>query len=486
MRYAIGLGAFVVGHAALGLPLEPGEKADAPRRPESCIVAEPFFLDRAEMDNLAPIPAPVYQLDTRGHVIGAFDPIFRDRGATNNRINIVFVGDGYLSSQLPQYAIDVQSGVDRLFSYEPFKTYKNFFAIYRVDVVSNVSGVSNDPTEGISRNTPLGMYFWCGGTERALCVSSTNTVRQYANNAPFPPDQVLAVANSSKYGGVGYPSSDVGTYAGSNFSAPEVAVHEFGHSFADLADEYEYGGPTTHVASEPSAFDVSIYTKAQMLAQSRKWFRWMGVNDPAFDGLVDCYEGGDYSYFGIYRPTYNSMMRSLNRPFNLPSAEQIITSIYKVVKPIDSTIPVALTNVTRTTTLSASLIQPIGHPLKVEWLVGSAIVPGQTGSSFDLSTFNFRKGASTVRCRATDETTWLKNPIVRSTYLTQEKKWYISIAPCLADLSGDRNVDDDDFVLFASAYNELLTDAGDMNGDGVTDDADFVIFATQYDLLVCP
>jgi len=470
---------------ALALPPEPGVQHAHPHSGEGCIVTEPPFLDRAAMDNLTPIPAPIYRLDTRGRELEMLDPVFRDRGLVNNRVNLVFVGDGYLASQLGQYALDVESGASRLFAYEPFASYKNFFAVYRVDVVSTVSGVSNDPSPGMPRNTPLQMSFWCSGTERLLCVNTT-VARQYANNAPFPPDQVLAVANSSKYGGAGYWTADVGTYSGSNSASPEVAVHELGHSFADLADEYEYGGPTTHSASEPSAANVSILGKTAMLAQSRKWFRWIGVNDPAFDGLHDCFEGGDYSYYGIYRPSNDSMMRNLYRPFNLPSAEALIASIYRLAKGIDSTTPAELTTVTRTSTLSASLLLPTAHPKKIEWFVGTAIVPGQTSTVFDLSTFNFRKGAATIRIRVTDETPWVRNPVTKSSLLTQEKKWYITVAPCLADLTGDRYVDDSDFLEFAHAYDELATDAGDMNSDGLTDDADFSIFVPQYDALVCP
>lgn len=485
MRHAVGIGTALFGHLALALPPEPGVHQHPTPHAESCIMIDPIFTDRSELDNLTPILAPVYQLNTQGQMIETFEPALRDRGASNNRINLVFVGDGYLSSQLGQYALDVQSGTARLFAYEPFKTYQNFFAIFRVDVVSTVSGVTNDPTQGIVRDTPLQMNFWCGGTERALCVN-TSRARQYANNAPFPPDQVLAVANSSKYGGVGYPSLDVGTYAGSNSAAPEIAVHELGHSFSDLADEYDYGGSATYSGGEPSSADVSIYPKAQMQAQSRKWFRWLGVNDPAFDGLHDTFEGANYSLYGIYRPTNNSMMRSLYRPFNLPSAEQIIASIYKIVKPIDATTPTALTTVDRLTVLNVSTIPLVNHSYKIEWLVGTSIVPGQSTSTFDLGTFNFRKGAATVRCRVTDESAWVRNPSTRTTYMTHEAKWYISIAPCLADLTGDRLVDDLDFTLFASAYDELLTDAGDLNGDGQTDDADFVVFASQYDALACP
>ncbi len=136
-----------------------------------------------------------------------------------NRVDLVLVGDGYQAAQLGTYAAHAQSAMTQLFNQEPFKTYAPLFTVHRVDVVSIDSGVDNDPVQGISRNTALDMGFWCNGIERLLCVSVTKAY-QHAAAAPFPPDQVIAIANSTKYGGAGYTGSDLATVSGGNSSAP--------------------------------------------------------------------------------------------------------------------------------------------------------------------------------------------------------------------------------------------------------------------------
>ena len=171
-------------------------------------------------------------------VDGGYETII-DNGPPSNRIDIVTVGDGYLSNQLGTYNTNVVNAVDDLFDIEPFTTYASLFNVHRVDVVSSESGVDHDPTYPIWRNTELNMGFFCNGIERLLCVD-VGRAYSYANNAPDV-DQVLAVANSAKYGGAGYTSSDLATFSGSNGSSTQVATHELGHSLGNLADEYDTG-----------------------------------------------------------------------------------------------------------------------------------------------------------------------------------------------------------------------------------------------------
>ena len=106
-----------------------------------------------------------------------------DNGPPANRIDFVFVGDGYLEAELGVYAGHVDIGLNVMISQEPFLTYGNYFNFHRVDVISNESGVDNDPVQGIFKDTALNMGFWCGGIERLLCVS-VSLAYQYAGNAP--------------------------------------------------------------------------------------------------------------------------------------------------------------------------------------------------------------------------------------------------------------------------------------------------------------
>jgi hypothetical protein len=260
-----------------------------------------------------------------------------NNGPSWNRIDLVFVGDGYTAAQLGNYATHVNSARAAQFAQQPFMEYAGLFNVHRVDVISNESGVDNDPVQGIQRDTAMNMGFWCNGIERLLCIS-VSLAYGYAVNAPGV-DQVFASANSTTYGGAGYSTSELATFAGGNSLAAEIAIHELGHSLGNLADEYDYGDGAAYTGPERPQANASILTAAAMSAAGTKWAAWLGSNNPAFDGLVNTYQGCEYHQFGIYRPTNNSKMRSLNRPFNSIGAENLIIEMYKIVNPIDAASP---------------------------------------------------------------------------------------------------------------------------------------------------
>lgn len=489
-----------VAMVAAALPNEPGPsgerrgvvmRASEGREGSACVVTSDVPpVPRELQHTITRIPAESCRLDLE---TGLELLPFEDRGVSNNRINIVTVGDGYLSTQQATYNAHVTNAVNQLFGYEPFKTYKSYFQVFRVNVVSTVQGVSNDPTQGIARATPLGMSYWCSGIERLLCVD-VSACYSYAANASQPFDQILAVANSTKYGGAGYTSSNVGTYAGGNSSAALIAIHELGHSLGDLADEYDYGGPATYTGGEPLEANSSKLTTAQMTAQQKKWYRWLGESRGGFDSPVGVYEGSSYSQYGIYRPSPNSMMRALGPNFNLPSAEQLIKSVYSVVKPIDgSPSPSTATVLGPASSVSITLMQTVNNPLSVQWLRDGQPIAGAAGATLNLASVNLRKGSSTLSVRVVDLTGMVRDEAFRASKMTQTLTWSMPVAACLPDLDGDRAVDDADFVGFADMYNLLLCSAvapaecaADFNGDGVVDDADFIVFAGAYNALACP
>ena len=390
-----------------------------------------------------------------------------DNGPTSNRIDLVIVGDGYQVVDLPDYAVHAQSGIDDLFSTPPFDVYGELFNVHRVDVISNDTGVDNDPSQGIQRDTALNMGFWCGGTERALCVNTSLAIA-YGENAPDW-DQIFAVANSSKYGGVGYPSVDVGTYSGANGQAPQVAIHELGHAMGNLADEYDYDGPMNYNGPEPSARNVSIYNETQMADQQRKWHAWLGENDPTFDGLVSTFEGANYSETGIYRPTNNSMMRSLGREFNLPSVEGMIIEMWKIVSPIDS----------HTTTVGALdrndvvTVNPASSFLSIRWTLDGEFVG--SGSQLNLGAIQLPGGESTLRVTVRDNTLFVRDEAARDLYMTETRQWTVVSTP--GDLSGDGVVDGTDLAILLAAWG---SPHADLTGDGVTNGADLAVLLAAW------
>ncbi|GLZ43443.1 M64 family metallopeptidase [Actinokineospora sp. NBRC 105648] len=231
-------------------------------------------------------------------------------GPSASRFDLVFVGDGYTSAQLATYHQHVLNRWNELIQVEPFKSMKNSFNVWQVNVVSAQSGVDNDPSRGTARSTALDMYFWCGDTERLLCVNETKA-KQYAALAPGV-DQVLAVANSTKYGGAG---GTVATSSGGNAQSGQIVAHELGHSVGGLADEYDYPNDL-YTGAEPREVNVSTYQSATMTRYRVKWYSYLGKASPD-GGVIGTFQGGYYYKRGVYRPTENSLMRSLGRPFNL-------------------------------------------------------------------------------------------------------------------------------------------------------------------------
>ncbi|MFK7759096.1 MAG: M64 family metallopeptidase [Phycisphaerales bacterium] len=386
-----------------------------------------------------------------------------NQGVVDNRVDLVFVGDGYTASEQAQFQTDVDGIVDSLYQYEPFTSYQSYFRVTAVEVISNESGVDNDPSQGIMRDTALDMTYWCSNIERLLCVS---VGKAYTAAAAAPDiDQVVAVSNSSKYGGAGYPSNNLGTSAGQNGAAADIAIHELGHSLGDLADEYTYGGPTTYTGGELTPVDVSIYNRQEQIDQERKWHYWMDANLSGFDGPVSAFEGGNYSEFGVYRPSNNSMMRSLGRPFNLVSAERLIRQIYREVNPIDDG-PANGTAFDRNDVISITPMQPLNHTLSVYWYVDDQFqidLFGQT--AIDISSLDLDNDAHEIRVEVIDEINWVRNENIRDNFMTESRTYTIAAASnCDADLVADGSLNFLDVSQFLTLYGQ-----GDLQVDFVDD-----------------
>ena len=267
------------------------------------------------------------------------------KATKGNGIDVVLMGDAYSDRQIADgtYMKAMQTMADNLFSEEPYKSFKEMFNVYVVNVVSATEGYEYG-------NTALSGFFG-GGT---YVGGNDNLCFEYALNAISEErmDEALIVVamNKDAYAGtcfMYYPSNANGTYYG---SGPSVAyfptssdtatltglvLHEAcGHGFSKLADEYDYG---TTVSA-----DVVYSTKAQQ----NNWGWWKNVDftgDPsavrwnyflndyryANDGL-GVFEGGLTHSFGVWRPTENSIMRYNYGGFNAPSREAIYYRIHKL------------------------------------------------------------------------------------------------------------------------------------------------------------
>jgi IgA peptidase M64 len=404
-----------------------------------------------------PMDAEVREfLDAMDHV---------NQGAVDNRVDLVFVGDGYTAGEMGQFHSDADGIVDSLYQYEPFKSYQPYFRVTKVEVISNESGVDNDPNQGVSRDTALDMSYWCSNIERLLCV---NVGKAYTAAAAAPDiDQVVAISNSSKYGGAGYPSNNLGTAAGQNSAAADIAIHELGHSLGDLADEYTYGGPTTYTGNELTPVDVSIYDRSEQIAQERKWHYWMDASMTGFDGPISAPEGGNYSQFGVYRPSNNSMMRSLGRPFNLVSAERLLRQIYREVNPIDDGTPDGSV-IDRDGNVWVTPMQPLNHNLLVYWYLDDVFQIGLFGqNSVDIASLGLDDQSHELRVEVIDETPWVRKQLIRDNFMTESRIYTIeaSSSVCVADLNGDGSLNFLDVSQYLTLFGQQDPIA-DMNDDG--------------------
>lgn len=314
----------------------------------------------------------------------------KNNGAKDKRINLVFLGDGYQSTELTQYLIDVNTVVTGMFSQTPFKEYEKFFNVYAVKVPSVESGakhpgtatdVTEPATPVTNPNNYFGSQFDISNIHRLLLPLKGSIINStLANNFPDY-DQIFVMVNSTVYGGSG------GTYATSskNVSAAEIAIHEIGHSFAGLADEYVIGGQ----GERPNR---TIATDAATI----KWKNWLGTN------TVGIYPVG---IEGWQRPHQNCKMQFLNAPFCSVCQEAFINKIYALVSPIDNFTPLSKTvNFTGVSmNFALGLILPNPNTLKIEWVLNGVTV-GNNINNINILATKLDTGKNTLIAKVTDST----------------------------------------------------------------------------------
>ncbi|MCH7618767.1 MAG: peptidase M64 [Candidatus Marinimicrobia bacterium] len=166
---------------------------------------------------------------SRGSVWNVFK-----NGKPEKKVDILLLGDGYTAKEKKKFRSDVKRFVKALFDTEPFKSQKKHFNVRAIDVASDRSGISN-PRKGSWFKTPLGLSFNSFDSDRYVLSFENKAIREIAANAPY--DAIMMLANTRKYGGGGI-FNLYATVSSDTEPAEYVFVHEFGHSFAGLADEY--------------------------------------------------------------------------------------------------------------------------------------------------------------------------------------------------------------------------------------------------------
>ncbi|MGE5235659.1 MAG: M64 family metallopeptidase, partial [Acidobacteriota bacterium] len=155
-------------------------------------------------------------------------------GDPHRCVDIAVLAEGYTASEEPKFRTDLARAVATLTAAEPFASAKDRFNISGVYTPSAESGC-DEPSRGVWRDTVLGAGFDALGSERYLLSEDNRAIRDLAAHVPY--DAILIMVNSPRYGGGGIYNLYC-TFTSDNQWTPYVLVHEFGHAFAGLADEY--------------------------------------------------------------------------------------------------------------------------------------------------------------------------------------------------------------------------------------------------------
>lgn len=232
-------------------------------------------------------------------------------------IDLAIVAEGYTSAEMTKFYADCQRAVDALFAHEPFTSLKHRFNVVAVAAESADSGPSI-PSEGLWRRTPAGTHYDTFYSRRYLMTEDMHRLYDLLSGVPF--EHIIVLVNSGVYGGGGiFNQLLVTTSDHATFS--QVLVHEFGHSYAGLADEYFYDEQYEEsYPADTEPWEPNITTKADF---QKKWADLL----PDATGRVGLYEGGGNQSKGVWRPSPDCRMRTNESPDFCPVCSRAIVRI---------------------------------------------------------------------------------------------------------------------------------------------------------------
>ena len=187
-------------------------------------------------------------------------------GEPHDKVDLLLMGDGYTDAEMDLWHADARRLAEMLFAVSPFKERRADFNVWAVDTPAEESGVSR-PSEGIYRRSPLRASYDAFGSERYVLTFDNKRVREAASAAPY--EFVEIAVNERKYGGGGIYNL-YATVAARSTWAPYLFVHEFGHHFAGLADEY-YTSPVAYGTAGEGVRPEPWEANATADPRARRW-----------------------------------------------------------------------------------------------------------------------------------------------------------------------------------------------------------------------
>ena len=302
-------------------------------------------------------------------------------------IHIVILGDGYRADQQDTFRDHVNGVLENISSDEGIAAHLGAFNIHMIETVSQQSG-SDDSDLRDTVDTAFDSTYNCSSVPRLVCADVLKLFE--ASLAEYPDvEQIILLVNDPRYGGSG---NSGGRVAITSAFFPEIALHEMGHSLADLADEYVDSLILEATGLPP--FEEGRFKNVSTLDDPTRvpWAHWIDPAQPlpqfAQDDGVGIFLGGLYRSSGVYRGTFTSRMRDFTEPFGPINTEQWILRLYTLTEGIRKLTPEVRGMTINSGEFQGFSVDPIfGTDVQdIRWFLnGDRLLPSGTSASFSAA-----------------------------------------------------------------------------------------------------
>ncbi|MCF0041098.1 M64 family metallopeptidase [Dyadobacter fanqingshengii] len=321
------------------------------------------------------------------------DTIYK-HGSIDNRVNVVILGDGFTQAELPKFTEEAAKFADFFLNYAPYNAYRNYFNFFSIATPSKESGVTNPgnapdayPDQPVGKkDTYYGATF--GEYIHRLVVAQNYQRLTDVLGYNFPmADLVVMLVNTPFYGGSG---GGIAVHT-LHSTANTIGVHEIGHTFSFLNDEYwagpQYGWEAANMTAISDPANV-------------KWKNWLNETN------IGVFPHGYGEAAKWFKPTHaNCLMEYLDRPFCAVCKEATAERILQIVNPIDRASPEITEDIVleaEPQTFRLELVEPEPNSLKVEWLLDEKLI--KTGNAISLSAADMQESTGKLIASVFDTT----------------------------------------------------------------------------------
>jgi len=380
-------------------------------------------------------------------------------GSPANRVDMLVLGDGYTNAQHSLFDADAAILHDAFFGLTPYKEYQSFVNWTTAFIASNQSGADHPPyqasctqgtccadTDAIGDahagqfvDTAFDATFCAFNIQRLLVVDDGAVL---AAAAAYPDwDKIVVVVNDDTYGGSGGSLSVTSTHA----QAPQIVLHEYGHSFTGLADEYSSPYPGFPLCSDTGGTPCEPNVRNQTIAAQVKWNSWFTpgnpIPTPSGTSGVGLFEGARYLTTGMYRPVDTQcLMQFLGVPFCPVCRQEYVRTLYRggwgapaagidLVEPGSESpataVPVQYVPATNQP-FSVSPLQPTIGALDVHWYLDGNPIGGATSASYVFSQPGASPASHTLQVRVKDTTSFVSAAMAAG-LLDHQRSWTIQV-----------------------------------------------------------